>query len=847
MRLYNFRIILALVFAILVVSSFPCAAVGVKFVSSGIYTDGSGGQHAWKVNDSHTLLWDGDPYIPVGGVFASRYLSIEASDENYQADVTALETIKSKGITDIILKSTKPMTVTDPAAWQKMVDYLDKNGFTYGVAIDDGPKEPLSGYIIAPGLFRLEGPSSETAVVVDWPGLDSAVFAIARSFDNSIRATGGGVVKDGKLTINLPNGLAAGEVLVVYPRRTFKSAADGGMGDIWTGFGEYRDRLLAFMKQIKFGPGLHFFLEPFTSKMDFTGEMSGFLPDSAGFRLGLEAYLTQRYIHEGGVNTAWGLRDNLDSVETAARLMPLWGQGRGLAYAYDRASATMYAVDASVAQAWNDITLYRDNSTRQFMNTISDALKKQIADVPVIFKSDKHHAVYQNPYRTGGSDGIGAVAYGTGETPVSTAAGPVYALAEESAKTTWYIAAGTASASDVKTLVGYPNEVTMAATMDCLREVGCKGFFVDSLQALPDDTRGNFSLLKAPEQLDWLKAFKDKVDKKSWVDFKPDVVYYPTSPLTGACVKRLARNTWWLPTLRSGSTTFIGDGLYAYALANEDKSVIWSGSGTRVITLQNSTKSLPGVEFPGNVRIDGKKDGTFAIELGETPVVLRGMNLGLTFPYETANAEIAKLTKLIPEADKLGLDVKKARQTLEDAKDPLRNKLPMTAYGMVQTAYGDLIRLMGSDLWLEGEECAAQNFNGPTSAPGASGGVVLVLDAKNNAPMSSYSATFRLTADANSSYEIWIAATPPTEGSPMSYSIDDTGFSPVAAVDGTVQPYAPGLAWYKIGTANLVPGNHTIKIKADGRRSQDNRYYFAIDALVLSPRGFKPDGVNKPF
>ena len=117
MKLYNLPILLTLVLVSLFISSVPCAAAGVKFVSSGIYTDASGGQHAWKINEFHTLLWDAEPYIPVGGVFASRYLSIEASDENYQADVKVLETIRGKGITDIILKSTKPMTATDAAAW----------------------------------------------------------------------------------------------------------------------------------------------------------------------------------------------------------------------------------------------------------------------------------------------------------------------------------------------------------------------------------------------------------------------------------------------------------------------------------------------------------------------------------------------------------------------------------------------------------------------------------------------------------------------------------------------------------------------------------------------------------
>lgn len=845
MRSHKF-LLFALVLALLAAAVPACLGAGVKYVSKGTYIESGKTQHAWSINDGHTLLWDGEPFIPVGGVFASRYLSLGATDENYQADVSALTAIKAKGIADIILKSTKPITETDPAAWQKVIDYLDGQSFTYGIEIDDGPKAPLSGSIVAPGIYRLEGPSAESTITCTWPGVDAALYVVARSYDNTIRSTGGAIVKDGKVTMNLPEPLSVGDVMVVYPRKTFKAVSEGGMGDPWTGFGEYRDRLLAFMKGVKLGRGLRFFVEPLTSKIDFTGDMAGFVPDSSGFRLGMEAYLQQKYVHEGSLNAAWGLLDTLDKVETAARLLPLWWQGRGLAYAYDRASANMFPVDSAATQTWRDITEYRDRSAREFMNTIADTLKKNVADVPVIYKCARHHAIYYNPFGMGGFDGLGAVAYGTGETPVVTAAGPAYSLAEESAKTTWFVVAGTASTSGQKSLVGYSNEAAMAATMDSFREIGCKGFYVDSLQALPDETRGNFSLLKASEQLDWLKGVKDKLAKATNADFKPDVVYFPAAISTGAYVKRLARNSWWLPTLRTGKSTYIGDGMTAYALTGEDRTVMWSSSGERQITLQASNSLFPSIESPQGAGISKRKNGQFAVKLNETPIALRGMNLELAFPYETAQAEIDKLSKLIPIADKQGLDVKAARDAIDQAKLPLKNGVPMTAYGIVQSELQKLLAQTGSDLWLEAEECASRNLGAPAAAPGASGGIALILDTDEDSPLAPYAATFKVNADANTSYEIWVAGTPPGEGSPVSYTIDETGGGPLAA-EGKAVAYGPGLAWYKIGTANLFPGNHTLKFKVDGRRSQDNRYYFVLDTVVLSPRGFTPDGVNKPF
>jgi len=845
MRYKHFLFPLVLSLALLTSLTAPVLAIAVKYKTTGTYTDSAGTQHPWSVSDAHALIWDGQPYIPVGGVFMSRYLSEGATDANFQADVRALQTAKDKGITDIILKSTGPATLGDPAAWQKMIDHLEANGFSYGLELDDGPKEPLKGFLISPNRYRLEGPSMQTTVTCDWPSVDSAVFVVVNKADNSVKTTGGAVVADGKVTINLTDPLSSSQILIVYPRKVFKAIADGGIGDVWTGFGEYRDRAIDFFKKIKLGPGMRFFLEPLSSKMDFAGEMNGFLPDSQGFRLGLEAYLTKRHKHEGSVNAAWALNDNLSSIEDAARLMPLWYSGRGVGYAYDRASAHLFSVDASSTQMWRDLLEYRDSSALEYMNTIADTLRKQVADVPVVYRCSNHHRVYANPYGMSGFDGLGAVAYGLGDTPVVKAAGAVYSLAEESGKSTWFIAAATQTSSENKNVAGYPSENAMTSALDSLREVGCKGFFVDSLQSLPEQTRGNFSLLNDPKELDWLKAFKDKLKGAAAADYKPTVISYPVTPAIGAGVKRLARNTWWLPSLRRGATTYIGDGLSAYSLAGEDKTYLWCSSGTRTITLKTGPMGYPSVEYPERGAIAKKKNNLFTVSLTDSPTVLKGMDLQLAFPQETASGEIAKLSAAIIQADKAGIAVNKARDSLQSAKNVMQKGNPLTAYGMAQQAMAELMVILGADVWVEGELSPAHNFDGPTAIPGASGSLALVLDTADDPPLIPYTASFVFDAPANSSYEIWVAATPPTEGSAMSFSVEDAAWTPIAASE-KVEPYAPSLAWYKIGTANLFPGRHTIKIRAESKRVSDSRYYFAVDALVFSPRGFKPNGVIKP-
>lgn len=823
---YN-RFLFPLILFLVAVLSTQAFGAGIKYKTSGTFVDSAGGQHPWSINDGHTLLWASDPYIPVGAVLVCSSLAPGAGDEAFKTDTAGLDALKARGITDVIVKGPVAITAASPNALQKIIDYLDANGFTYGIEMGDGPSIDLQGYVISPSRYRLEGPSDQTSFTFSWLGVDSALYVVTNKLDNSIRSNGGAIVRDGKVVVTLSSGLRDGEILMVYPHKTFKAAQ---IADVWSGYAEYRDRLLAFFKGVKFGGGLRFFVEPFTSKMDFTGEMVGFLPDSSGFRVGFEAFLTRKYRHEGGLNASWGLNQNLGSMEQAARLVPLWGQGRGAGYLYDRATASLFAVNPAVsAQIWSDIIEYRDTSSQEFMNSIAEALKKQVANVPVIFRGSTYSRIYANPFSSG-FDGIGAHVYGSGEGPVDRVVGPLYALAEESGKSTWFIVAGTQASADGKT--SYMGENAMAATLDSYREIGCKAFFVEDLFA-------------DPHQIDWLKSFKDKVNK-SWGDFKPQVVSYPIEPTTGAYVKRLARDTWWLPTLRRGNTTYIGDTLFAYTILGEGKSYVWSGAGKQPVVMNTAGSGNPVVEYPAGVKLNVKK-GMFTIDFDENPTVIRGIDFRQVFPRDTAQLKISMLAALIPVADKAGIDVKQVREKLENANNVLKNGQSYIAYGIANDTLAELHKKMGPDVWIEGEKSPAANFGSVISAPGASSALALVLDTDTDAPMSPYSSTYGFEAVTSASYEVWIAGSPIVEASPISYQIDGSGWTPVSAADVEAEAYGPGLAWYKIAVANLNPGPHTLTLRVDGRRTQDNRYYFAIDAVVLSPHGFKPNGVVKPF
>ncbi|HPP75847.1 MAG TPA: hypothetical protein PLU88_12070, partial [Armatimonadota bacterium] len=573
---------------------------GVKLLSTGEFTDKSGQVHTWKIDGNHTLVWDGQPYLPVGGVFYSKYICIDQTEENWQADVTALTTLKTAGITDLLLKAIGPVTWTKPEAWQRLVDYLDENGFTYGIDFSDGPKAPLNGFVIDPARYRLPDIIRDSTFEFDMPDVTSAVWMLCSATDGTVVSSGGASVVNGKVKVQISARPDQSCVLLLFPNREFSNGGRDGISDLWAGYDEFRDRLLLFIGKVKFGRGLRFFVDPIASKMDFPDDLLSVIPNSPEFRLEFEAYLAKKYLNIGSLNAAWGLvGDNLTSFQEAARLIPLWHAGRGLPAVYDRAKGKRYTIDAPRSKIWLDIYDFRDASTRNYLNTTADLLKRHSANVPVIYKASRHRQVLSNGNSRGGFDGLGVEAYGKGEELVTKAAGPVYSLAEESARSMWFIVTGTQDTLNrKKSTVGFASRESLLVDFDLLSEIGVKGIFVYGLQVLPEEHWKNHSLVLAPEQLAWLKEFKGKFSTSDRAEFKPDVLFYPTSPVAGADTRRLGPGRWWLPSIRTGSPVNMGETIGGYVLGGQDGFCLWSRIGAQTITIPIESSQKPTLVYP---------------------------------------------------------------------------------------------------------------------------------------------------------------------------------------------------------------------------------------------------------
>ena len=239
--------------AVCLLNVLPLAAVAQnansdKIASVGSFTDKTGAKHRWQINDAHALVWEGTPYLPVGGTFSPRSLDSD-TDAVWNDDKKALDLLKARGVHDLIVWPDKPLPDVNPAALQRIFDYLDQNDFHYGLAFGPGMTTALTGTVVRPATYRYDSRDSLTA---QWqvPNADAGLYVLIDLTDkeNKVLRAGGVFIKDPEVSV--PIELAGGSshaVALLYPHKTLKPNGNGSLPDVWAGFDGWRDRVLTFL------------------------------------------------------------------------------------------------------------------------------------------------------------------------------------------------------------------------------------------------------------------------------------------------------------------------------------------------------------------------------------------------------------------------------------------------------------------------------------------------------------------------------------------------------------------------------------------------------------------------
>ena len=830
--------------------------------NAGIFRDARGGQHSWVIQPNHLLEWDDKPYQPVGVVFYSAYLKAPSQD-TLRADQTELDRLKAAGISDVWVEPGRPLLECTPVEVQALIDQLESVGFRYGLRIGDRLATPLVGH--APSLLSVRVPPAKlqpNARFVWKTALPersrAARFMLTDDSDDGkqqtyLIASGDARVegRDAVIDVQLPNSRLLGKAtgrLSVLPEVAIPPTVLGSYGDLWDGLEAHQKLLKQHIQSIKFGPGLRFLLDPFAAGDGSVGEEDGVFPAAPAFRSSYQDWLQRQSGGIAALNVRWRMADrHADSFEVAARLVPMWAKNdppEGDGWIFDPIEHKGYRCNPRTSAIWNDLEAFRVSALKRWMNTLTNTLKSEGLNVPMLFTWEAYHPVFSNTPSPSGYDGLAGRLSSWAPEVGPRQAALALSQAEQSDRTTWLIAGRVTGppAAD-----GSPTPVTDAARLRAIwaaaAEAGFRGLYMDPRSS--------------PNAAGLVKDLAASIGPAPPAASRLSLCFYPVTLSAADGATRFKNGVWWLPSNAAGRLLPLDGDLHGYEIRvpfGEDHPVrsgvvLWSSNGPKEMTIFAGPTTNPvGYDSAGKPFKLTRKKHELRIKLTEEPVVVAGVEFGAFFPVELVERELKELEDLIKTAETRGLDAGDVRSVLVQAR---QNLVPSTAAAVYQGIQPHLNRMrqqINPYIWIEAERTTIHNFSGTSFQAGASSGSVLRLDRQNPPASGYYRARYVVDVVVAGAYEIWLAGKAPGSGgaSPLVWQVDDEALSTVRKPTAVGGDYAPGMTWFQLGRLTLGEGRHEISLVVTEKNAESGRFAATFDSLVVSREPFQPNGVLRP-
>jgi hypothetical protein len=810
---------------------------------SGIYKDGAGQAHAWSISPAHTLNWDGSAYAPVGVWFTSSYLSAGATEANWSRDAAEIAAAKARGLSDLIINPGVSAGDPDPAAWQRLVNLLEEQGIRYGIAFGAGIDSVLTGVLVNPSAYRIAGVQAGMDVAWDAPGADSAWFVIADARDGTQISTEGRLpVRNGQAVVSTEARVADGSVAILYPHGRLRRGNRGTIPDVWGGFDRYRDKLILTLGKVKFGAGLRFFLDPLGPPVSPEGDAEQFVPDSPAFRLEWEAFLARKYPSIDTLATAWALMDrDIRDHRAASGLVPLWSRSKGVPFLLDPNDGKRYQIGGGASKFWADLQECKDTSLAYAMDALADLLKREIANVPVVYTHTGLHRIFASADARG-FDGLAASVIGQGTGLRTATAEATLSQISGSQKPLWFVMLVGDEPLSVVPAPSYAGKEALYADLDRLRGIGARGVFVRLAQAEDGGDRAA-----------WLADYARRAPSGSAAGTTPRVLPYPSAAAGLVTSGKIGTGgVWWVPSLAPGRALDFGASYAGYTikLPEGETLVLWSLKGPRDTRLSVADPRKVQAYQPDGQPIEIKTDvkGRIArLVVGSDPIVIRTGGQDV-FPMEAVEDSLRELRALVAEAQAQKLPAQDFRYRLETAEARYRHRDMGTAFLMCSQALAGLVDMMQPYSWREAEHASVHTFTELVADPGASGGMYLALSTAAPPPRDGYSLQLEFRTPADDQYDVWIACTPPSPSvSPFAWIVDagETHTSADGKVVGSTY-LGDRFCWVNLGRVPLKPGNHTITLRVTDRAAAGAAYALAVDAMLVTRAPFTPRGTTKP-
>ena len=848
---------LVVIAALGIAASVSPPALAEKGPSTGTFIDRSDNEYRWEITDGHGLRWAGKPYVPRGVILRSQFLQVP-TDANFEADVRLLDQWRAAGVKDLWIDPVRGLTMTPVADTQRLIDAVEGRGFRYGLAVRDVQQQPLVG--IATDHESIEVPAKrlQPESFLTWrvaaPAGRRVFYSLIDTQQLYEIASGDALVENGeaRIRIRLPRSRLLGRTpgrLFIMPERQLAPEDQGSFGDMWGGMEAHQRRLVAYFKQLEFGSGLRFILDPFRAGDGSVGGEGQLFPTSERFQSSFRAWLTRQRVGIIGIRSRWGFTDKtVPSMEVAARLIPMWPKGdppRENGWLWDPEERTAYRVAPHRCRIWSDLETFRSDSLHRALNDVAEALKRSGTDVPVLYTWTGYHPVFSNSPSPNGYDGLAAVLGGKVEDLARTQGGYVLAQIEEADRRSWLLAAelhGGVDAHGAPLGLSGPTELRQAWA--ALKKSGCRGFFID-----PARSMGLESVLAS--------GMDGAADDAKLVEQRTAHLFFPVALASADRVRQFENEAWWLPSRSGAMLLRYGRDVRAYEIERPfgDEhplargTVLWTEGEPRKLTFfTDPLQPVTGFRSDGTLlKLKGNKKKAI-INISAEPVVIGGLRSQRVFPLELVMEALEELHFLIRLGERRDYNVGAAQAAYTNSLRIIRD--PGTAiavYAIVAPYVRRLNLALSPYLWIEGERPVYHNFNGRSFLPGSSEGMFLRLKRGRPNRSGPFTARYRIAIQEESGYEVWIAGrVPGADGaSPMTWQVDDLDSFPVTPQRAPGEEYASGFKWYRIGRVTLERGFHTLTFRV-GDPGGGGQYEAAIDAIVLARQPFQPDGVEQP-
>jgi hypothetical protein len=772
----------------------PIAALLLAAVTVALaQTSGSFAGSTWSITPTRALDWAGKPYLPVG--------------YRIPATADALAKVRTAGVSDVILDATLS---TDLKA---IVGAAEADNMRYIISMaDDAPMAPA--FLVDPGGYRIEKVGARADLRVPMPNARSIFYLVLNANDFSIAGKGWSDVTDGvgKITLAMPAS-ESGYVLLMYPRMVRSD-----LPDYWEQLDLRRDTILTKFANAGFGKGLRGFLNPFGDAKIWTSSDNPIVPDSAMFRLEFEAFLQEKYKSVTQLELAWKLsRRNLTNFAEAARMVPLFGESRGVEAFFDPESADIIYASRHQNAFWTDLRTVLSTAALRRTRRIAGAIR-QVADVPVIYEWKDWSAVQYREQPSG--EGIGMVAHGTSMAPLERYAAPTAATAIAWNARRWLLATD---------LTGpFEDERQLRDVVTQTLGLGAKGWFVRWRNGT-----------EAP----WIATLNSEASQSpTTAGENPRAVFYPLNARFPANTMLLPGNVWWLPVPVAGDRLDLGPDYEGYRMKAPfgEFTALWRTVSPAKVKLRFTDPSIVSIRNYDGSPVDMKlvKEG-IELTIDTLPIIITGTE-EIPAPIDSIDLLRADFRAMIQEAQAKRIPIGSTQFAFDDAFRGM-DRSPGAAFGKMMEAYIELTLKVAPFSWIEGESSFETNFGEVVPDAAASNKRSLQLNTSMRPPVGGYYARYKFSSLPELEVaEVWISAAVPESIRPLvKINVGDVTLASLG------DPHHSGgdYAWYNLGKLTLRNGQYVLSVTVPDTAPE---YRMKIDSILITPIPFKPNGPRIP-